>query len=361
MEVQEKVDIDNHIIHTLTSTPLQYMFSYKSPILSMSLYPRPSERPNLLVHHPTHVSVNGVTLMSVTSPYYVRWYNDQHIFLHSYKPNDPSVTNTLKLIDITMDKVIETVSIALDDVSHIPLELYKYSCTTCSKEMQTFFVGGKNMQVIDIRSKKRLFIQHSAPVYAMDFYSHSPYSMVYLSGHQYLSMFTMDLRNQREVMLFPKVTQLSNKISLEVCSDSKSKMLLYTISSEKLVTVVGHHSYHGYEDGKDDGFDSISPVSLMSRIAKHPSETFTWLHNAICYDNNLMFKYFICNRMGNGSRLALLNVTDTSIDAELHHYIINRNKYLNLTSTISRACSAAAIEGSLALAIDGGLYLTSSS
>lgn len=359
MELQEKMDLDQHVIQMLTEAPLHYRFNYIDPILSMSIYPHTSECPGILVHHQGHVSVNGTALVSDTFPHHVQWYNEQRLFLHSYRPEKSGVVNTLKLIDIAMDKTIETIEIAPSDTNHIPTELDSCPCTACSREMQIFLVGGKNMQAIDIRSKKRLFPRHSTPVYAMALYSKSPYNMFYLAGHQCLSLFTMDLRNQKEIILFPKAIQLSKKLALEVCPDSKSGTLLYTIHSERLVTVVGHHKL-----GSDmtAGPNGTSTVFLMSRVAKHSSETFTWLHSMLCYGDNLMSPYLVCNK--SGSRLALLNATDIesgckSLSPSPHSYMASKNKSLNLISTISRACSAAATPGTLALAIDGGIYTAS--
>lgn len=359
IEMQEWKNIDQHIVQTLASKHFQYICNYTDPVLSMSIYPHTSKPPGILICHQEHVSVNGTTLLSATSPYHVHWYTEQHLFLHSYKSGTSTFTNVLQLIDIALDKIIESVAVTSNDTTLAEAEVANCPCTTCSKDMQTFLVGGKSMQAIDVRSKKRLFISNSAPVCALALYSKFPYNIFYLAGHQYLSLFTMDLRNQKEILLFPKAIQASTKLALEVCPHMESKTLLYTIKSDRLFTVAGYHM-HGNND--NNGFDIKSTASLMSRVAKHPSETFTWLHNILCYNDNLVSPYLVCSRTE--SRLALLNATSIgseyeSLDPLLHRHFASRNTSLSLRSTISRACSAAATRDVLAVAIDGGVYTTS--
>ncbi|KAE8306030.1 hypothetical protein GL50803_0012905 [Giardia duodenalis] len=357
--MQERKSVDQHIVQTLTSKHLRYICSYTDPVLSMSISPHTSDPPGVLIRHQKRVSVNGVTLSSAASPYHVQWYTEQRLFLHSYKPGASTFTNVLQLIDIELDKTIDSIAITFNDTTSAPAEVTDCPCTTCSKDMQTFLVGGKTMQAIDIRTKKRLFVSNSAPVRALALYSKTPYSIFYLAGHQYLSLFTMDLRTQKEILLFPKATQTSAKLALEVCPHLESKTLLYTIQSDRLFTVVGHHARN---NDNNNGLDTKSTASLMSRVAKHPSETFTWLHSILCYNNTLVSPYLVCSRTE--SRLALLNATSTEsehegLDPLLCSNIASRNTSLRLGSAISRACSAAAARDVLAVAIDGGVYATS--
>lgn len=358
-EMQEWRSADQRIVQTLVTKSLHYMFNYTDPILSMSIYPRVSDRTSLLMRHQEHVSVNGATIWSAVSPYNVQWYNEQRFFLQSYKSEKADCTSTLQLIDIPEDKVAESVSVTFNNANSIPTELNNCPCALSSKEMQTFIVGGSSMQAIDIRSKKRLFIRHSAPVYALALYPSSPYSLFYLAGSQYLSLFTMDLRNQKEILLFPKAAQLSKELVLEVCPHSESKTMLYTIQSERLFTVVGHHNQ---ERSGDSGLDVTFAASLLSRVAKHPCETFTWLHSILCYNGDFTSPYLVCSKTG--SRLALLNATDIGSKCEnpslsMYKHAASRNKSLSLRSTISRACCASATQSTLAVAIDGSVYTTS--